>query len=290
MKTNVIFNVKKEETIQKEIIEFLKKAERSIDLAVAWLTDEDILRVLAQCSQDGITVRIVMCNSKENFKNTYKFKDLIRFHGQLFITTDPFMHHKFCVIDERVIINGSYNWSYTARTNEENILVLTSEDTDEDKLILKKFDAKFTYLINKCSVAALSMEILNGFRNAGTNWSVLLSNMDETEIQKRNEFEQAVQNSIEEARKAKIKLDYLGLQTRIQRDGGGVNFVKRLLNDEIQNHEMKSGFRKLEQQNPPRIELSLEYLVAMPMFRELFTSAEVNFCISLMQQYDINYN
>lgn len=286
MKTNVIFNVKKEETIQKEIIELLKKAERSIDLAVAWLTDEDILRVLAQCCQGGIAVRIVMCNSKENFKNTLKFKDLIRFQGQLFITTDPFMHHKFCVIDARVIINGSYNWSYTARTNEENILVLTSEDTSEDILMLKRFDAKFTYLINKCSIAALNMEILNDFRNAGTNWSTVLSNKDETEIQKRNEFELAVQNSIEEARKAKIDLDYLGLQTRIQRDGGGVNFVKRLLNDEIQNHEMKSGFKKLEAHYPPRIDLSLEYLVAKPLFHDLFTPEEVAFCCSLMRKYN----
>lgn len=290
MQTNVVFNIKKEATIQREIITLLKKAERSIDLAVAWLTDEDILRVLSQRALAGVLVRIVICNSKENFKNTFKFKDFIKSQGKLFVSTDPFMHHKFCVVDDTIVINGSYNWSYTARTNEENILVLTSEGTAADVLMLKKFDAKFTYLVNKCSVAALTMEILNSFRNDGTNWSALLSTLDEREIQKRNEFELAVQNSIDEARNAKIKLDYLGLQIRIQRDGGGVNFVKRLLNDEIQNHKMKSGFRKLEEQDPPRIDLSLEYLVAKPQFQELFTAEEVAFCVGLMRKYNIQYD
>lgn len=290
MQTNVIFNVKREETIQREIIILLKKAEKTIDLAVAWLTDEDILRVLAQRAEAGILVRIIICNSKENFKNTYKFKDFLRFQGKLFVTTDPFMHHKFCVIDDTIVINGSYNWSYTARTNEENILLLVSENSTEDLLLLKKFNAKYNYLIDRCSVAIVSMDILNGFKDNAPNMAILISGMDEFEIQKRKEFEDAVHSSIEVARKAGIKLNFSGLIERMHRDGGGVNFVKRLLHDEIQTHEMKSGFRKLEEQDPPRIELSLEYLVAKPVFQELFTPEEVTFCINLMQQYNIHYN
>lgn len=37
---------------------------------------------------------------------------------------EPLMHHKFCVIDAR-IITGSYNWSQKARTNDENITAIT---------------------------------------------------------------------------------------------------------------------------------------------------------------------
>jgi hypothetical protein len=290
MQTNVIFNIKKEETIQKEIINLLKKAESSISLAVAWLTDEDILRVLAQRAEAGVVVRIVICNSKENFKNTYKFKDFLKFHGKLFVTTEPFMHHKFCIIDNIIVINGSYNWSYTARTNEENILVLVSQNSTEDLQLLKKFNVKYNFLLDRCSVPIVGIETLNDFKDNAPSMATLISGMDEFEIQKRKEFENAVHLSIEQARNAGIKLNFSGLIERMQRDGGGVNFVKRLLHDEIQTHEMKSGFRKLEEQDPPRIELSLEYLVANPIFQDLFTPEEVGFCINLMKQYNIQYN
>lgn len=38
---------------------------------------------------------------------------------------EPTMHHKFCVIDRKTVITGSYNWSRKARRNDENITVVT---------------------------------------------------------------------------------------------------------------------------------------------------------------------
>jgi mitochondrial cardiolipin hydrolase len=41
------------------------------------------------------------------------------------------MHHKFAVVDKRVLVNGSFNWTRSATDyNQENILV-----TDEPKLV-----------------------------------------------------------------------------------------------------------------------------------------------------------
>jgi hypothetical protein len=34
------------------------------------------------------------------------------------------MHNKFCLIDEKVVITGSYNWSRRARKNRENIMII----------------------------------------------------------------------------------------------------------------------------------------------------------------------
>ena len=39
---------------------------------------------------------------------------------------DQLMHHKFCVIDRSTVITGSYNWSFRAQENEENITVITA--------------------------------------------------------------------------------------------------------------------------------------------------------------------
>jgi hypothetical protein len=290
MHANVIFNQPNKGNIQKEICDLLKSAKTSIILAVAWLTDEDMIRVLAQRAEDKLDVKVVICNSKENFKNTSKFRELLRNGGKLFVTTSPFMHHKFCVIDNNLIINGSYNWSYTAKNSEENILILTAnQEHADDALLLKKFVVKHTFLAEKCSVAVLNMDILNNLKTEMPIMGALLSGMDEAEIQKRKDFEEAVIFNIEESRNIKIQLDYTKLLERIRRDGGGVNFVKRLLHEEMQTGDMKSGFRKLEEKEPHRVDLSLEYLVAQSRFEALFTLDEVNFCRELMKKYHFTF-
>lgn len=72
---------------------------------------------------------------------------------------------------------------------------------------------------------------------------------------------------------------------RMMADGGGVESVKRILNDEISSGEMKSGFKKLEEQIPHFVELSLEYLVSRPKYLSLFSVQEVAFCKKLMEKY-----
>jgi len=39
------------------------------------------------------------------------------------------MHNKFAVIDDQVVLTGSFNWTITAeRKNAENLLVITDPD------------------------------------------------------------------------------------------------------------------------------------------------------------------
>ena len=49
------------------------------------------------------------------------------------------MHHKFCVIDHDLVITGSYNWSYKAENNFENIIV-TSDDSSLAQQFIKEFN------------------------------------------------------------------------------------------------------------------------------------------------------
>lgn len=50
------------------------------------------------------------------------------------------MHHKFCVIDGKTALLGSYNWSNNAKKNFENLLLLN------DELIIKKLVKEFKTL------------------------------------------------------------------------------------------------------------------------------------------------
>jgi phosphatidylserine/phosphatidylglycerophosphate/cardiolipin synthase-like enzyme len=58
------------------------------------------------------------------------------------------MHNKFCVIDYNTVITGSYNWSYKAENNFENIIIhsqdyeLANQFVNEFKQIVKKYYPK----------------------------------------------------------------------------------------------------------------------------------------------------
>ncbi len=46
--------------------------------------------------------------------------------------TNTLMHHKFVVVDKRLLINGSFNWSFNGVTrNNDNVLI-----TDEEELVI----------------------------------------------------------------------------------------------------------------------------------------------------------
>lgn len=276
--------------IKAEIIKTILKAETEIKIAVAWLTDEDIIREITLKKISGVNVQIIISDAKENYVRIAKLKEYLKYAGVLSIgITKPFMHNKFAIIDDRFIINGSYNWSYGARSSEENIFIITlDKSVEEDTALLKKFQLQFQYLSHRVrAVSIADFEELNNFRQRIANPIAVISELDESEILLREEFEEAVKNSINNSLKANIQFDYTGLLQRMQKDGGGVEFVKRLINDEIQTGDMKSGFRKLQEPIPHRVDLSLEYLVSQERFQSLFEPRQVDFCLNLMRQYHL---
>lgn len=52
------------------------------------------------------------------------------------------MHNKYCIIDSKVVIYGSYNWSDNARKNIEHIIIVNNEEVAEmyKKSFYKIFD------------------------------------------------------------------------------------------------------------------------------------------------------
>jgi hypothetical protein len=273
--------------IKNEIIGQLRKATREIKAAIAWLTDEDIIRTLTQKAESGVSVQVVMSESKENFRSTSKFKDFLKYGGKLYIASPKFLHHKFCVIDNKTIINGSYNWTYFAQSNEENILVITLDlAIQEDNKLAMAFEAKHKFICDKGAKQVTDIADLNQFKEQGTVSSLLLAQLDEEEIRLRQELEDDVKKSFDEALRIGIPISTL-LLDRMKLDGGGVEFIKRILHDEIASGDMKSGFKKLEEPIPHKVHLSLEYLVSRPKYQKLFSDKELKFCLDLMKKYNL---
>ena len=107
---------------EKAVLDALDNAKISIRVAMAWFTNEKIKAKLLEKQKEGVDVDIVIYDDGVNKKNGVDLSE-ISFtlvkgsHGGI-------MHHKFCVIDNQVVITGSYNWTTNAETrNDENVTV-----------------------------------------------------------------------------------------------------------------------------------------------------------------------
>lgn len=126
--------------ISAELVAALEQAERSIYVAVAWFTAPPLLRALENRARAGVQVRVFLCENEENFNSPYAldFSQLTAAGGLIFPVSEELMHHKFCIIDEKTLINGSYNWTHSAESrNRENLMFTQNE------ALLKDFIAEF---------------------------------------------------------------------------------------------------------------------------------------------------
>ncbi|WP_455212616.1 phospholipase D-like domain-containing protein [Kaarinaea lacus] len=103
---------------------YLKTAHSSLKLCIFTITDDRITGQILQCHQNGVTVEIVSDNEKA-FDLGSDIRTLAQAGIAVRIDTTPnHMHHKFALIDNEVLITGSYNWTRSAaHYNHENILV-----------------------------------------------------------------------------------------------------------------------------------------------------------------------
>ena len=115
--------------LRKLVVETILKAETSIKVAVAYLTDLQILDILLLCCRSNKKVELIISDDEMNFNQcAEKFQKLIDegCHLYMFATEGGYktiMHHKFCTIDNNLLITGSYNWTRTASSNRENLIL-----------------------------------------------------------------------------------------------------------------------------------------------------------------------
>jgi hypothetical protein len=136
MQTEAVFeNIA--ERIQKEI----SKAQKSIFIAVAWFTNKTLFDELLNKAKNGCTVSLIICNDEINQNSHIDFEQLMISDSCFFKvgnSESELMHNKFCVIDYSSVITGSYNWSYKAEKNFENVII-----TYDDTILAEQFISEF---------------------------------------------------------------------------------------------------------------------------------------------------
>lgn len=108
--------------IQDGILEMLDSAKVSIRVAMAWFTNEVLFEKLVEKYKEGIDVKVVIFDDGINKKHGVDIEKLP--HVKVRGSRGGLMHNKFCVVDNQIVITGSYNWSTNAETkNDENIAI-----------------------------------------------------------------------------------------------------------------------------------------------------------------------
>ena len=127
MTTTVYFD-----DIQNVICKELLQAKRSIYVAVAWFTDLLLFETLLKLQEKNVYIQLIIIDDEINFKNySLPFEKLRNSSGSFLAVKNDKMHHKFCIIDEDVVITGSYNWTYKAATGNKNENIQISKGHSE---------------------------------------------------------------------------------------------------------------------------------------------------------------
>ncbi|QWF17516.1 phospholipase D-like domain-containing protein [Lysobacter capsici] len=128
----------------RKLRELCRGAKRSVDICVYTISDDRLTEEILACHKRGITVRVISDNDKKFDEGS----DVLRLRElgvPLRIDDSPFhMHHKFALFDGRVLANGSFNWTRSATTSNEENLVVT-----DDANLVRCFAGQFEELWEK---------------------------------------------------------------------------------------------------------------------------------------------
>lgn len=119
------------QNLEKKVLDALNEAKVSIHVAIAWFTNENIKAKLLEKKKAGVDVDVVIYGDGINGKHGVDLSELP--HTFVKGSRGGIMHDKFCIIDNQVVINGSYNWTINAETkNDENVSVMKDPKSATD--------------------------------------------------------------------------------------------------------------------------------------------------------------
>lgn len=131
-----------------DILRFLQNelslAEKNIKIAVSWFTNYALFKQIKELAHNGLDIHLIINNdSVNNGGYCLNFNELIQAGVHISLVEYPHLiHHKFCIIDNKIVINGSYNWTRFSENNYENIMIFRDND-----YVTQSFDEEFETIL-----------------------------------------------------------------------------------------------------------------------------------------------
>ena len=116
------------ETSLSKLVRVLLEAKQSLDVCVFTINCRELADAVIEQHKNGVVVRVL--TDDEQMGSTGSQIEKFRREG-IQVRHDLssfFMHHKFVVIDDKTLVNGSFNWTRQAVTgNRENVVISSNE-------------------------------------------------------------------------------------------------------------------------------------------------------------------
>lgn len=108
-----------------QIIQCIQNARQSIEICVFTISDNNISEAILSAHKKGVRLRVISDNDKADDKGSDIYYLAEKGVDVKLDKSPNHMHHKFAIFDREILVNGSFNWTRSASTvNEENITVL----------------------------------------------------------------------------------------------------------------------------------------------------------------------
>ena len=120
-KTEVYFSLY--DNPQKAIIKNINQAQAFINIAMYVFTDKEIAFPLIDAQKRGVKVRVYLDKDQVGYEYSQS-RFLVQKGIKTRISSNKYiMHNKFAIIDNRILLTGSYNWTFSANNrNDENLM------------------------------------------------------------------------------------------------------------------------------------------------------------------------
>jgi phosphatidylserine/phosphatidylglycerophosphate/cardiolipin synthase-like enzyme len=134
-----------DEGCQALLVDLITSARRNIQFLAFSFTSDDLGNAMLERAKVGVSVSGVFDRKQYYWNNGTEFDKLRNAGLEVRLNDDSYsMHHKVIIIDDRIVVTGSYNFTYFAENrNDENVLVIFSPE------IAGMYQEEFVRLFNQ---------------------------------------------------------------------------------------------------------------------------------------------
>lgn len=137
-------------TIKAAIIQAIDGARTSLDIALHSFTDDQLGDVVARAARRGVRVRVILSAGQDKVLGGEYEKLTSADIEVVVVGARALFNHRFAVIDERIVITGSYDWSdYSNESRYDDLLYISCP---AGSTTAQQFTAEFVRLWQKLSV------------------------------------------------------------------------------------------------------------------------------------------